>query len=340
MLAVLGVAIGLGIILLVTVSRAWPRMPSRTHKAAMAIPTPSAAGTANRAPQPDVWLVDQKGERETYSNGLQVDTHFSAATHHRRYLAFPVRGGTRVTRGEPAGIIFHTTESPQAPFQASANGTLKRIGESLLEYVRRKQAYNYVIDRFGRVYRVVPESDAANHSGYSAWADQSWSYINLNESFLAVAFEAESPRPARETRINPAQVRSAAILVEWLRARYHIAAPNCVVHAQVSVNPIAMLVGVHVDWADGFPFEEVGLPDNYVQPLPAVWAYGFDCDANFTGKAGARMRAGIDAARMILASNAADNGLSPDQYRKRLRQRYRALKRTVQHTRIERDESE
>jgi N-acetyl-anhydromuramyl-L-alanine amidase AmpD len=44
---------------------------------------------------------------------------------------------------------------------------LKRIGESLLAYVRRKQAYNFVIDRFGRVYRVVPESDAANHAGNS-----------------------------------------------------------------------------------------------------------------------------------------------------------------------------
>ena len=39
-----------------------------------------------------------------------------------------------------------------------------RLGESLLEYVRRGRAYHYLIDRFGRVYRVVAESDAANHA--------------------------------------------------------------------------------------------------------------------------------------------------------------------------------
>ena len=61
---------------------------------------------------------------------------------------------------------------------------LKRLGESLLEYVRRKHAYHYLIDRFGRVYRVVAESDTANHAGYSVWADDEWFYVNLNESFL------------------------------------------------------------------------------------------------------------------------------------------------------------
>ena len=34
--------------------------------------------------------------------------------------------------------------------------------------------YNFLIDRFGRVYRVVQESDAANHAGNSIWAEPSW----------------------------------------------------------------------------------------------------------------------------------------------------------------------
>ena len=88
---------------------------------------------------------------------------------------------------------------------------LRRIGESLLAYVQRRQAYNFVIDRFGRVFRVVPEEEAANHSGYSTWADEKWLYVNLNESFLAISFETVSPaareeaasvrrRPARRPR--------------------------------------------------------------------------------------------------------------------------------------------
>jgi len=314
----------------------WPRPRPTSAAETLAAPAyihQASAGAANPAAVANVWLVEKKGESETYSNGLQIDIHFSTSTHHRSYLAFPAGGGAPVNRDGPVGIVFHTTEGHQAPFEASANGELKRIGESLLEYVRRKQAYNYVIDRFGRVYRAVPEDEAANHSGNSAWADQNWSYVNLNESFLAVAIEAASPQKEEDARINPAQVRSAAILVEWLRSRYRIPASNCVVHAQVSVNPAAMLVGLHVDWATGFPFEGVGLPDNYALPLPAVWAYGFECDADFTGRAGPRMLAGIEAARAILARRAADNGLTPEEYRTRLRQRYHQMRAAVTRTR-------
>lgn len=327
---VLGLVAGLGILILIAARSRPGAAPAGNAAAPLHLP---ANRRTNRGAPPDVWLVEKEADSETYSNGLQIDTRFTTATHRRSYLAFPTNGGPPVNREEPVGIVFHTTESPQAPFEASANGTLKRIGESLLEYVRRKQAYNFVIDRFGRVFRVVPEGDAANHSGHSAWADRDWSYLNLNESFIAMAFEAATPLPAHKAQINLAQVRSAGILLEWLRGRYQIAAANCVVHAQVSVNPSAMLVGVHVDWADSFPFEEIGLPDNYLQPLAAVWAYGFDCDANFTGKAGSEMRAGIDAARAILATKAAENGLSPEQYRMRLRQRYRAMSAAAQNAR-------
>ena len=68
-------------------------------------------------------------------------------------------------------------------------------------------------------------------------------YLNLNESFLGVAFEAQSGPPGEEPEINPAQVRAAADLTEMLRARYGIPPGNCVTHAQVSVNPSNMRVG-------------------------------------------------------------------------------------------------
>ena len=73
----------------------------------------------------------------------------------------------------------------------------------------------------------------------------------------------------------PAQVRAGGMLVEMLRSRYRIPAANCVTHAQVSVNPSNMQAGYHTDWAFGFPFEQVGLPDNYTQDLPSLWAFGF-----------------------------------------------------------------
>ena len=298
----------------------------RTPVAAMVPPPTPREGLA-----PDVWLVERTADSEIYSNGLRIDNRFLAATHPRSYQAFPADGGPPVRRTEPAGIAFHTTESRQAPFEASANRELRRIGESLLEYVSRRQAYNFVIDRFGRVYRVVAEDQAANHAGYSLWADEHWLYVNLNESFLGISFEAVSPS-AEENAIGPPQTHAAAMLVEMLRQRYRIPAANCVAHAQVSVNPGNMRVGLHVDWAAGFPFEAIGVPGNYATPLPAVWAFGFDADSAFTSKAGPELRKGIEAAEANLARAAAAAGLPPAAYRQRLRLHYRKQLEAVRHS--------
>jgi len=278
---------------------------------------------------PNVWLVEKTADSETWSNGLRIDNHFLVTTHTRSYLAFPTDGTSPERRNAPAGIVFHTTESSQAPFEESENQELKKIGESLLEYVRRRAAYNFVVDRFGRVFRVVPEEQTANHAGYSAWADADWFYINLNDGFLGVSFEAASPGG-----LAPAQVSSARVLIEMLRHRFEIAASNCITHAQVSVNPSNMLGGLHVDWAAGFPFEAVGLTDNYPVPSPLVWGLGFDYDAHFKGKAGEPLRAGIDDAEAILTAKAAAAGLSRPAYKERLRESYREMLAQVRSGRV------
>jgi hypothetical protein len=300
--------------------------PARDMARAGSRPAPrrSLAPAAAAQPKagPDVWLVERSGEWETYSNGLRVDNHFVISTGARSYLAFPVhRPQTPERRTDPAGIVFHTTESHQAPFEAGQNNVLKSIGESLLEYVQRGRSYNFVIDRFGRVYRVVPEAQVAYHAGHSLWADENWAYLNLNDSFLGVSFEAETRQPA----ISPAQTRSGTMLIEMLRSRYPIDVADCATHAQVSVNPDNMRVGYHVDWAPGFPFEALGLPDNNALPLPALWQFGFESDETYRGAAGARLQAGIDAAeeKVIVSANAA--GLKPAAYRELLRRNYREL---------------
>jgi N-acetylmuramoyl-L-alanine amidase len=171
---------------------------------------------------PQVWLVEKSRDSESYSNGLRVDNRRAIATHPRSYRAFPVDHpdtAVEAHRTEPAGIVFHTTESHQAPFEADQNGVLKQVAESTLEYVRRHNAYNFLIDRFGRVSRVVQEDNAAEHAGYSVWADDQWLYVNLNESFLGISFEAKTEPGQEEPTVSPAQVRSAAMLTEMLRSR-------------------------------------------------------------------------------------------------------------------------
>lgn len=274
-----------------------------------------------------VWQVEQSGDSEVYSNGLRIDTRYTVATRPRSYLAFPRDAGhasAPVARTGPAGIVYHTTESCQAPFEAEATPVLKRLGESLLAYVRRKRAYHYLIDRFGRVYRVVAESDIAWHAGHSVWAGEHWLYLDLNDSFLGVAFEAQTNAGAAEGVVSPAQVRAAAMLTELLRSRYPIAAGNCVTHAQVSVNPAKMLAGYHTDWAAGFPFEALGLPDNYQHALPSLSVFGFDYEAAWLHSIGKSMSAAVARAEQEIASRAASAGKRPAAYRKTLQKQYRA----------------
>jgi hypothetical protein len=299
---------------------------------------PTPVGPLAVAPEPPpvspaapVWLVDKSAGSETFSNGLRIDTRHESPNHPRAYLAFPAgqidhtKGNAPgVRRTVPAGIVFHTTESRQLPFEASANSALKQVGESLIDFVRRRHAYHYLIDRFGRVYRIVPESDAADHAGYSIWADEDWLYLNLNESFLGISFETKTEPGQESPTVSPAQIHSAAMLTEMLRARYGISAGNCVTHAQVSVNPENMRVGYHTDWASAFPFAQLGLPDNYARPLPSLTAAGFEYDATFVHWAGTRLYAGVELAEEEIARNAAAAGVKVAEFRKMLRKRYRA----------------
>jgi hypothetical protein len=274
----------------------------------------------------EIWQVEKNATFETYSNGLRIDNRFSIATHPRSYLAFSTVH-PEDTKGErrsvPAGIVFHTTESLQAPFESDQNSRLKRIGESLLAYVRFKRSYNFVIDRFGRVYRVVQESDVANHAGNSIWSDPAWSYLNLNESFLGVSFETQTSPGQVEATVNPAQVQSAATLTDMLRLRYGIPAGNCVTHGQVSVNASSLRIGYHLDWASSFPFDQLGLPDNYALPLPSVSLFGFEYDSHFERQAGVRVYREAEIAEQALRDRAAAAHMQVPVYREALQKRYR-----------------
>ncbi len=274
---------------------------------------------------PTIWKVEATDDYETYSNGLRIDNRFSVSTVARSYLAYSAARPDDAHadhRTVPAGIVFHTTESVQAPFEPGHNSALKRIGESLLAWVREKRCYNFLIDRFGRVYRVVQESDVAKHAGNSVWADQDWLYLGLNQSFLGISFETETQPGQTQATVNPAQVQSAAMLTEMLRQRYNISGGNCVTHAQVSVNVSNQLIGYHTDWASSFPFEQLGLPANYALPLPSVAVFGFQYDSSFAHQAGARLYESVQLGEQVLSEHAAAAHVSLPAYRKALQRQY------------------
>ena len=281
---------------------------------------------ASSEPVPDVWLVDKGADWESYSNGLRIDTRYTIKNHPRSYRVLRLDRTENTEEGrraQPVGIVFHTTESQQAPFEPGQNRVLKQVGESILEYVRRHHAYNFLIDRFGRVYRIVREGDAAEHAGYSVWSDNEAIYVNLNESFLGVSFEAKTEPGQEDPAVSLAQIRSAGMLTEMLRSRYGIRAANCVTHAQVSVNPDNMRVGWHTDWASAFPFEKLGLPNNYAQPLPAMTAFGFEYDDNFVRLGGNRLCEGVEMAEARLRQEASQRRTGVEAWRRSLQRIYR-----------------
>jgi hypothetical protein len=316
---------GIALIVLLVVVKKTTSSPNAAVSPAAAARHPAALTPKAGGP---IWLVQRTTQFDLYSNGLRIEEQYATSTAPRRYLAFaaqrggPIDGGA-VWRNEPAGIVYHTTESHLAPFEEEQNQSLRRAGEGLLEYVSRRRAYHFVIDRFGRVFRVVRESDYANHAGNSVWADRYWIYVNLNQSFLGVAFEARSRPSGAETTVNGAQIYAGRILTDMLRSRYGIAASNCVAHAQVSVNPANFGAGYHLDWAANLPFAELGLPDNYRLPLASVDLFGFEPPEKLGGVEGASMAQGLEASQADLRAEAGKQGLAVARYRQKLQERYR-----------------
>jgi len=271
---------------------------------------------------PVAWPVEQNSQYDLYSNGLRIENTLEISGQPRSYsLIGRETGIPGPQREQPAGIVFHMTESPQALFEPSGKSTLKRIGQGVLVFVRNKRAYHFVIDRFGRVHRIVVESDMANHAGNSVWADSQWVYLNLNASFIGVAFEARAQ--ADQPPVNEPQLHAAKLLTEMLRGKYNLPAENCVTHAQVSVNPDNMRIGWHTDWGNTFAFRELGLPDNYRIPNPALYLFGFEYDQAYKNSTGPGLWKGLASAEERLRQSAADRGLTTVQYRKILQQRYK-----------------
>jgi hypothetical protein len=316
--------------------------PSQTEARQSFVPLPRVAA-AGADVFTKVWLVDHTKDFEVYSNGLRIEDRYAVSGDPRSSYAVYRRSAIDPAqpewRTEPAGIVYHTTESDQAIFDEDETSKLKRIGKGVLSYIQQRHSYHFLIDRFGQVFRVLKESDVADHAGMSVWADNQVIYVNLNNSFLGVAFETQTQPGQELPSANSAQIHSARVLTEMLRGKYHIPESNCVTHAQVSVNPGNMLIGYHTDWAGNFPFLEVGLSDNYTAPPPSIYAFGFDYDAEFVHHTGVRLWEGLALADDEMRTQAAARGLPVAKYRSILRKKYKEILDTLKTASNSKEES-
>lgn len=306
--------------LVAALSALWtPSGAGHPRLAAAAALGPPAAEFLPRLPKgvapSRVWLVEHGASWEQYSNGLRIDTSFAVAGDPRRFRAFRAGLGPEPQLAQtPVGILFHTSESDIWPLEESFNGNLKDSSHRLLRYVQRKQLYHYLIDRFGRVFRVVEEDSRANHAGHSIWEAGGRVQLNLNSAFLGVSFESRW-EGGHALPITQAQLAAGRSLTDYLRQRYQIVPEMCVTHGLTSVNARKHLIGHHLDWARGFPFEAFGLPNQYERPAPSVALFGFGYDDDFLKVLGEPW-AGVRRAEAALAAQAAREGVPPEKVRR------------------------
>jgi hypothetical protein len=275
-------------------------------------------------PPEKVWLAETGNGFEFYSNGARILTELETNGPARRFYKFDLDGRASADKvmSEPVGIVYHTSESDLLPFSGSYNSSLQMKSRALVEYARDHRLYNYVIDRFGRIYRIVRDEMVASHAGNSVWSDGRSIYINLSASFIGVCLEGKSASGSAvgPDGINEAQIYAARVLTAVLRSKYNIEDANCVTHGLVSINPSNHLMGYHTDWAAGFPFEALGVSNKYELELMAISRFGFGYDQAYIASAGGKRWRGLEIADAKLAELARDDGLSLEQERK-LRQR-------------------
>lgn len=273
-----------------------------------------------------LWLADRGPGWELYSNGLRIETSYAVKGAPRDYRVHQRDGQLLPARySRPIGILFHTSESDLWPLEPGFEKELRKGSQSLLRYVRREQAYNYMIDRFGRVYRIVEDDSRANHAGHGVWARGDEVYLDLNSAFLGVSFESRW-EGGRTLPITRAQLIAGRNLTHYLRQRFAIAPEMCVTHGLASVAPKRGLIGYHLDWARGFPFAAFGLPDLYAQPPPSVALFGFNYDSEFLRIVGERWP-GLELAEGQLAAEARERSISIHDVRRERQAQYQRWSR-------------
>ncbi len=294
-----------------------------------------------------IWLVEKTSDREIYSNRLQIITTHTVDHIPRKYCRFPRNSNQSPadiqTANKISGIVYHASESDLFPFTPEMNTSIKKYTGQLIKYLQRQKSYHYLIDRFGRVYRLIADNHVAFHAGNSVWADDEEIYLNLNHAFIGICFEgkdfeetentersenqtvqSKSPRlrPTGISSFNNAQLRSGKELTDWLRVKYNIPQNNCVPHAIISVNPKDMLIGFHLDLSRGFPFAKFGLSNKYLEPLPSIVEFGFHHDRYFKKIFDGDIWPGIRQSEEILQRQARDSGMSLVKYRSGLHQKF------------------
>jgi N-acetylmuramoyl-L-alanine amidase len=274
-----------------------------------------------------VWFVGKKGNIESWSNRAKIRTEFETNNEPRRYYVIP-RGSDSFSnelRSNIVGIVYHTSESHIDPFTPEYSESIQRSTQGLINFIRPRKLYHYLIDRIGDIYRIVRDDHSADHAGHSIWADSKYTYVGLNDSFIGVCFESTVKSGAgAEDILTEAQIKSGRELTDVLRSKYNIDDANCTTHGIVAVSKETGFIGRKQDWIRNFPFDVMGLTDKYKVPLPSVSEYGFTYDGEVLQKLDGKLWEGAIIAERQFKKRAEEVGIDPETLRLQLLERYKA----------------
>jgi N-acetylmuramoyl-L-alanine amidase len=311
--------------LLARMYRSGPADSGRPGEAVAGVP-PTQPKEVERPPAKleKVFFLEKKGNIERWSNRTKIRTEFETFNRPRRYHAIP-RGSDAIggqLRSDIAGIVYHTSESHIVPYDSDYNEDILRSSQGLINYIRSKKLYNYLIDRSGEIYRIVRDDQAANHSGHSIWADSRYTYVGLNDSFIGVCFESTVNAASPKEILTREQILSGKELTDVLRNKYNLDDANCTTHGLVSIKPERMLVAFHHDWVRDFPFADMGLSDKYKIPPPNIRDYGFTTDDEIMIKLNGKLWEGASIAEAEFRKRAESANIDPQLLRENMRDRY------------------
>jgi N-acetylmuramoyl-L-alanine amidase len=272
-----------------------------------------------------IWLRNTVGDLEKWSNGCQISTKYETDNHPRAYYTIPRGAETDgdLVSHKIVGIIYHTPESGIVDFIPDNNEAIEKRTRRLLEWVRDHKLYNYMIDRYGDIYRIVRDDQAADHAGHSLWADAKSIYVSLNESFLGVCFESKfDGASSLDEILTPVQINSGRLLTDVLRSQYGIDDADCTTHGLVAVDHEKMLIARHHDWVRYFPFEAMGLSDKYSIQPPSMSDYGFTFNEEVLTKLDYKLWEGAVTAEKEFNRRAEEARVSPEVLRRKWQDRY------------------
>ncbi len=117
-------------------------------------------------------------------------------------------GHYRETKREPDVVVIHSTYNAAGRDSFSMEGVLR-------QFRRYNVCAHYIIDRSGKIYKAVAESDVAYHAGRSHIPGTS--RYNINSSSIGIEIINSPLSPPTELQYN-----SLLFLVQDLRRRYPI----------------------------------------------------------------------------------------------------------------------